>query len=98
MERDGEMAVFETHDLYLASALKIHGYKIIDLKKNGSGRGTFIFEDQPERSQYVRNYFSGELSGSLKAFANAWSDLKSLINEMEMEKNYGNRLWTIHGY
>ena len=82
------MKTFETHDLYLAAALKIHGFKIIDLKRNAIGRGIFIFEDQPNRSVYVRNYFSGELLGSLKAFSNAWSDLKSLINEMEMEKKY----------
>ena len=81
------MKTFETHDLYLAAALKIHGFKIIDLKRNGIGRGIFIFEDQSDRPNYVRNYFSGELFGSLKEFSNAWSDLKSLINEMEMEKN-----------
>lgn len=80
------MRTFETHDLYLAAALKIHGFKLIDLKRNGIGRGIFIFEDRLDRPNYVRNYFSGELLGSLKAFSNAWSDLKSLINEMEMEK------------
>ncbi|MGA2465498.1 MAG: DUF5659 domain-containing protein [Thermodesulfobacteriota bacterium] len=83
------MKTFETHDLYLAAALKIHGFKIIDLKRNGIGRGIFIFEDQPDRPNYVRNYFSGELLGSLKAFSNAWSDLKRLISEMEMEKKNG---------
>lgn len=82
------MRPFETHDLYLAAALKIHGFKIIDLKKNGAGRGIFIFEDQIDRPSLVRNYFSGDLTGSLKAFSNAWADLKSLINEIEMEKNY----------
>ena len=91
MERNGNSKTFETHDLYLASALKIHGFKIIDLKKNGNGRGIFIFEDQPTRPQYVRDYFSGELKASLKAFSNAWADLKSLINEMEMEKSDGTR-------
>jgi hypothetical protein len=86
-----EIKTFETHDLYLAAALKIHGFKIIDLKKNGTGRGTFIFEDQSDRPNYVRNYFSGELCGSLKAFSNAWADLKSLINEIDMEKNDGKK-------
>jgi hypothetical protein len=89
MERNGNSKTFETHDLYLAAALKIHGFKIIDLKRNGTGRGIFIFEDQPDRSNYVRNYFSGELLGSLKAFSNAWADLKSLINEMEIGKRDG---------
>jgi hypothetical protein len=88
--RDG-MKTFETHDHYLAAALKIFGFKIIDIKKNGNGRGIFVFEDQPERSKYVRNYFSGELAGSLKAFSNAWADLKSLVNEMDMERKNGPR-------
>lgn len=83
---NGHERVFETHDLYLASALKILGFKLLNLRKNG-GRGIFIFEDRPDRSQYVRGYFSGELSGSLKQFSNAWSDLKSLVeNEIEIEK------------
>jgi len=83
------MKTFETHDLYLAAALKIHGFKIVDIKKNGNGRGIFVFEDQPGRSGFVRDYFSGELTGSLKGFSNAWADLKSLISQMEMEKRDG---------
>ena len=89
MERNGNSKIFETHDLYLAAALKIHNFKIIDLKRNGNGRGIFIFEDQPARPQFVKDYFSGELKGSLKQFSNAWADLKSLI--MEMEKSDGSR-------
>ena len=81
------MKTFETHDLYLASALKINGFRLFDLKRDGKGRGLFIFEDRDDRPQLVKNYFSGELTGSLKAFSNAWADLKSLINEMEMEHN-----------
>ena len=65
-------------------------FKIIDIKKNDSGRGIFVFEDQPERPGFVRTYFSGELTGSLKAFSNAWSDLKSLI-EMERRDEYSVR-------
>ena len=79
------MKPFETHDLYLASALKINGFRLLDLKKDEKGRGIFVFEDRPDRPLLVRGYFSGELIGSLKAFSNAWADLKSLINEMEMD-------------
>ena len=82
---------FETFDLYLASALKIKGFKLIDLVKNERGRGLFVFEDSPERPQCVKAYFSGELTGSLKAFSNAWADLKSLVNEIEMERKNGDR-------
>jgi len=84
-----EMKPFETHDIYLSSALKIKGFRLIDLRGDERGRGIFIFEDQPNRFQLVWDYFSGELTGSLKAFSNAWADLKSLINEIEMEKAHG---------
>lgn len=77
---------FQTHDLYLASALKINGFKLLDLKKDERGHGLFIFEERDDRPQIVRGYFSGELTGSLKAFSNAWADLKSLVNEMEPER------------
>ncbi len=82
---------FTTHDLYLSAALMLIGFKLIDLKRDERGRGLFIFEDRPDRSQIVRGYFSGQLSGSFKAFANAWADLKSLVSEMEMEKRDGQR-------
>lgn len=80
------MKIFQTHDLYIASALKIYGFKLIDLIKDSKGRGIFIFEDRTDRQQIVKAYFSGELKGSLKAFSNTWADLKSLVNEIEMEK------------
>ena len=86
-----ENKTFETHDLYLAAALKIHGFKIINLRRNSDGRGIFTFEDQQSRSEYLKGYFSGELVGGPKAFSNAWSDLKGLINEMEIERSDGNR-------
>jgi len=85
------MKPFETHDLYLASALKINGFRLFDLKRDEKGRGIFIFEDRDDRPQLVKNYFSGDLIGSLKAFSNAWADLKSLVNEIEMERRNGKR-------
>lgn len=85
-----ESKSFETHDLYLAAALKISGFRFIRLKLNQRGRGSFIFEDKDNRSQIVEDFFSGKLSGSLKAFTNAWADLKNLFYEMEsMEEKDG---------
>lgn len=84
-----ETKPYETYDLYLASALKILGFRFINLKINEKGRGIFVFEDQNNRSQIVQDYFSGKLIGSLKAFANAWADLKNLLYEMEMERKDG---------
>ena len=82
------MKMFNTHDIYLAAALKLHGFKLITLENDGNGRGSFVFEDRGDRPQYVQEYFSGELMGSLKSYASTWKDLKSLFYEM---KNEGGR-------
>ena len=76
---------FATTDLYLSAALKLSGFKLIDIKKNHTGKATFLFQDQPDRVRYVREYFSGELQGSLKQFSNVWSDLKALITQIDID-------------
>jgi hypothetical protein len=78
-----EPKTFETSDLYLASALKTNGFRLVDTRKCINGRGIFVFEDRPNRPTFVKNYFNGELQGSLKNFANAWSDLKTSLNELD---------------
>ncbi len=83
---------FATHDLYLASALKLSGFRLLDLKKDHNGKGLFIFEDRPDRAKYVRDYFGGDLTGSLKGFASVWADLKALVNEIDMEKKNGREI------
>ena len=85
------MRSFETHDIYLSAALKLHGFKLLDLKSDGRGKGIFVFEDKQDRPEFVKSYFSGELTGSLKSFSNAWSDLKSLVNQVEMELRDGKK-------
>lgn len=80
---NGNGSKFKTSDLYLAAALKIHGFKLLDIEFTGH-KGIFIFADSANRPKIVRDYFSGELTGSLKSFSNAWSDLKSCVIETEI--------------
>jgi predicted RNA-binding protein YlxR (DUF448 family) len=85
-DRNGmELKTFQTNDLYLASALKLSGFKLVDLERNENGRGIFVFQDRADRTQWVRNYYSGDLQGSLKSFSSVWADLKALVVEMERE-------------
>jgi hypothetical protein len=77
---------FGTRDLYLAAVLKLSGFRLVDLKKDQNGRGLFIFQDRSDRPNIVQRYFSGELTGSLKGFSNAWADLKSLVSQIQVEK------------
>ena len=81
-----EPKTFQTSDLYLAPALKLSGFKLLDLDKDKRGWGIFIFEDQPNRVRCVKDYYSGDLVGSLKLFSNIWADLKSMVSETEKER------------
>jgi len=80
------MKTFSTHDIYLATALKLSGFNFLKIEREINGKGLFIIEDKPERSQYVEDYFSGKLSGSYKSFVNTWRDLKALIWEMKVSE------------
>ena len=74
--------IYLTDDIYVASVLKLCGFKLVTVSKTGD-RGTFHFADRDDRSQIVQDYFSGDLTGSLKQFASTWGDLKSLVTQME---------------
>jgi hypothetical protein len=86
-----KLETFRTNDLYLVAALKLSGFRLVDLEGQGDGRGTFIFQDRPDRTQWVRNYYSGGLQGSLKLFSSVWADLKALVVEMERERENGRK-------
>lgn len=80
-------SIFKTSDLYLAAALKVSGFRLLNIQKNNTGKGTFFFEDRDDRTKFVKDYFGGEIQGSLKAFASAWGDLKSLLNQIDIDES-----------
>jgi hypothetical protein len=82
MDTEKDKKIFETSDLYLATALKLKGFKLIGFEKNEYGRGIFRFENRYEDcSKTVISYFDKTLEGSLKGFAELWRDLKHLIGD-----------------
>lgn len=84
LPQDTDTTIFRTHDIYVASALSgILGYEIVRVEMDHvSRRGIFFLKDRPERSNDVRNYYSGTLHGSLKKFVNILSDLKFELRNM----------------
>jgi hypothetical protein len=72
---------YETHDIYLAAALRLNNFKLLTFSRDDRGRGVFVFEDRDDRPQFVQRYFSGELDGNLKNFISTWKDLKGLLYE-----------------
>ena len=72
-------ATFETSDFYLASYLRCVGYKLLDLRRDGT-RAVFIFADQPQRRSSVIAFYGGEGGVRPLAFVGSIRDLKALIH------------------
>jgi hypothetical protein len=50
--------MYKTTDIVLAATLKLNGYDIIEIQKNGQ-KGTFIFDEVPEA--FVKSYDLGQV-------------------------------------
>ncbi len=82
MKKDSEKKpIYSTSDIYVSAILKLNGFKLITFSKDQRGRGTFVFEDRDDRPALIQEYFSGQLTGNLKAFISTWKDLKGLLYE-----------------
>jgi hypothetical protein len=55
---------FTTTDIVLAAMLKVHGYKLVEILKNGN-KGTFIFANVPD--DIINEYDLGQSSVEPKA-------------------------------
>jgi len=53
-----EGRTYETTDMGIVAFLRCKGYKVSDLKRDGS-KVVFVFDDQAERKQLVLDYFNG---------------------------------------
>jgi hypothetical protein len=68
---------YETTDLYLGCFLKARGLRLVDARREGR-RATFVFEDRPERSELIREFYN---DGTVRVndFKNALQDLKAIV-------------------
>jgi len=66
------MDEFSTSDIVLAATLKVKGFRLVEIMKNGN-KGTFIFAGVPE--DLINEYDLGCLSVEPKAFN---AEIKSL--------------------
>jgi hypothetical protein len=81
MDTKKDEKIFETSDLYLATALKLKNFKLLGFDRNEYGRGVFRFENREDCPKIVASYFDKSLEGSLKGFAEIWRDLKHLVGD-----------------
>lgn len=73
---------FVTTDIHLATALRVSGLKFVGVSKNGS-KGTFVFEDTPEREKIVMAFYNGELIQNVKQFIEHWFGFKKMVSELK---------------
>ena len=68
---------YASSDFYLSAFLKARGMILLDVEKDGR-RGTFIFEDRPDREELIKEFYN---DGTVKvnAFKNSIQDLKAVI-------------------
>lgn len=69
---------FETTDLPLVAVLRLQGFTIKDIRRDGK-RAIFILEDKPKRQEIVRNFYNDAISISPLKFWNSVADVKALI-------------------
>ena len=82
------MRTFQTTDIHLSAALKLHGFKLLSIDKNPrTHRGSFVFEDRINRPKLVQAFFDGSLQGSLKQYVSIWGDLKGLVSQVGPESD-----------
>lgn len=70
---------FITSDFYTAAFLLAGGYRLCGIDKADSRRFRFVFDDRPDRVQFVEGYFSGLVDVNAKDFVSAIKELKSLM-------------------
>lgn len=71
------MKTYSTSDLYLSAYLKSRKMKIVDKEVDGR-RTTFIFEDAPNRTELVRDFYN-EGPVNITDYIHALQDVKSIV-------------------
>ena len=69
---------FHTKDIYLATALKQSGARIIRVE-NRTGKGVFVFDDSAKLKELALRFFNGEMRVDPQGLFEAWKSLKSMV-------------------
>lgn len=73
---------FPTKDIYLATALKVNGEKLIRVdmvKGERSNRAIFVFDNTSKLKSTVTSYMNRELKHECQELFETWKQLKSLV-------------------
>ncbi len=70
---------FKTTDIILAACLRVHGFEMISIEKQGN-KGTFIFNNVD--NEFILNYDLGKILVEPIAFNNAIKQLTTSVRRM----------------
>ncbi len=70
---------FKTTDIILAACLKINGYTMSSIERNGN-KGTFVFENIPDH--FVEDFDLGKIQVEPVTFNNAIKQLTTSVRRM----------------
>ena len=73
--------IYATSDIHLATALRVAGLKFVGISREGR-KGTFKFEDSPQREQIVMDFYNGDLIQNVKQFIEHWFGFKKMVSEL----------------
>ncbi|MBM3204534.1 hypothetical protein FJZ48_00950 [Candidatus Uhrbacteria bacterium] len=73
---------YETHDLGLAAALRICGYKLIGFEPTDGRRIVFVFELDPSLDQTIQRFWTGQLPVDALSYFGSVKLLKAQIHSM----------------
>jgi hypothetical protein len=74
-------ARYFTTDFYLAAYLKAKGLKLVEVTKENGGRSTFVFEDDMQRDNLLRDFYNDGLI-EVGRYKSALQDLKAIIHSL----------------
>jgi len=69
---------FSTRDIYLATALKQAGIRIVRVE-NRSGRGIFVFTASKEIESLIAKFLNGELRSDPKGLFETFKSMKAMV-------------------
>ncbi|MCK4326700.1 hypothetical protein KAW55_08105 [bacterium] len=70
--------LFSTRDLPLACWLHYKSIKLVEVKPNGDGKVTFVFENPPEKENLVLEFYGGEPQVNARKFLDELRNLKAM--------------------
>jgi len=72
---------YRTSDLALAAYLKVREHSIKAIERDGNGKGTFVFEDTPQRPRHTLEFYDRRATVEPMAYLDQIKSLKAMLKQ-----------------